>query len=281
MTLLELLAYDKTMAFQVQILGVGDYFTEIHNYSSFVINADGRFTLIDCPDGLRKIIRQANQVADIGVRFERINHIVLTHLHGDHSNGLEGLAFFKRFSQGGEKPVIYSIREVLRDLWPQKLKGGMKRLYLGPSEKIAALSVRKLMKECKRVRLEDYFGIRRLEFRQINQVNNLKVEIHSVKHHVPTFGLKAIYGRKALGYSSDTSFDPSLIEFLKDCDMIIHECDLQKEIPHQGIHTGYSELLGLPEPIKQKIFLIHYPDKAKQEDSELKLLQEGHVYDIE
>jgi len=276
----EELAYDKAMTFQVQILGVGDSFTEIHNFSSFVINADGRFTLVDCPDGLPKILHEANQVADMGVRIEKIDHIIVTHLHGDHSNGLEGLAFFKKFFQGGEKPSIYSIREVLGDLWSQKLKAGMKQLYLGSSERIGSLSVRQLMKECEQMRLEDYFIPISLEFNEINRVNNLKVKIQYVKHHIPTFGLKATFGGKTLGYSSDTFFDPSLIEFLRDCDMIIHECDMQQTTPRQGIHTDYSELLRLPESVKQKIFLIHYADTAIQRDSDLRLLQQGHVYDI-
>ncbi len=280
LTPVEGLAYDKAMTFQVQILGVGDYFTEIHNYSSFVVNADGRFTLVDCPDGLPRIIKEMNRVADIGVRPEKINHIILTHLHGDHSNGLEGIAYYKKFLQGGKKPVVYSIREVLKDLWSGKLKSAMKNLYSGPSERIGTLPVRELLKECEGVKLEDYLSVIPLEFNKTNRVNNLEVEVRSVKHHIPTFGFKAKYGGKALGYSSDTFFDPRLIDFLKDCDMIVHECDFQKTSPHRGIHTDYHELLRLPESIKQKIFLIHYPDTANQRDSELKLLQQSQVYDI-
>jgi ribonuclease BN (tRNA processing enzyme) len=268
------------MVFQVQILGVGDYFTEIHNFSSFVIHADGEFTLVDCPDGLRKILRQANAVSDIGVRLEKIEHIILTHLHGDHANGLEGVAFFKRFCQRGGKPRLYSIRDVFKDLWPQKLKAAMKQLYLGPSEGIRSLSARQFQKACERMAFEDYFIPTTLRFGEINQVNNLQVEIYLVKHHVPTFGLKAAYGGKSLGYSGDTFFDPGLIEFLEDCDMIIHECDIQQNPSHQGIHTDYNELVKLPESIKKKLFLIHYPDTARQIDLDLKLLQQGYVYDI-
>ncbi len=276
----ERLAYDVTMTFQVQILGVGDYFTEIHNHTSFVINASGSFTLVDCPDGLPKVLHEANQVADMGVRVEKVDHIILTHLHGDHSNGLEGLAFFKRFVQRGGKPFIYSIREVLRDLWPQKLKAAMKQLYLGPSGKIGSLSVRELMRQSARMRLEDYFTPVPLEFDQVNLVNNLSVEIRYVKHHLPTFGLKVTFGGKALGYSGDTYFDPTLIAFLQDCDMIIHECDMWQTTPHRGIHTDYNQLLRLPESVKQKMFLIHYADTASEHGSDLKLLREGHVYDI-
>ena len=169
--------YYKIMVFQVQILGVGGYFTQIHNYSSFVIHADGEYTLIDCPDALPKIVHEANQITDIGVRLERINHVILTHLHGDHANGLEGLGFFKKFLQGGEKPVVYSTREVLKDLWSQKLRPSMKRLYLGLSERIGKLSVRELRKACKRVSLEDFFVPVPLAIRRINRINNLEVEI--------------------------------------------------------------------------------------------------------
>jgi ribonuclease BN (tRNA processing enzyme) len=276
----EVLKYDKAMVFQVQILGVGDYFTEVHNHTSFVITANGSFTLVECPGGLRRMLHEANRIADMGVRLEAIRHVVVTHLHGDHSNGLEGLAFFKKFFQAGERPYVYSTREVLKDLWPQKLKASLKHLYTGPPERIGTLSVGQMRKACQRADLEDYFIPVSLEFNHINRVNNLEVEIHAVKHHVPTFGLRAMFEGKALGYSSDTFFDLDLIDFLRDCDMIIHECDFQRSAQNQGIHTHYRELVSLPEPIKKKLYLIHYPDTASQQDSELKLLEQGRVYDI-
>jgi hypothetical protein len=55
---------------------------------------------------------------------------------------------------------------------------------------------------------------------------------------------------------------------------------MQQAIPHRGIHTDYNELVRLPDEIKQKLFLIHYRDDAKQKDSEVTLLEQGRVYDI-
>ena len=72
-----------------------------------------------------------------------------------------------------------------------------------------------------------------------------KIECRKTLHSVPTTALRIHAAGRTLGYSCDTAFDPSLIDWLAPADRIIHETNL-------GIHTPYEKLAALPrEPAKE------------------------------
>jgi ribonuclease BN (tRNA processing enzyme) len=109
---------------EVTTIGVGDTFTARHFTTALLVRAEG-FTLgIDCPDTYRKVL------AASGVTTPEVGHVILTHVHGDHMNGLEGYAYLKRF---GEKTrlrlsVVPEVRDVL---WDQRLVASMGQLWDG------------------------------------------------------------------------------------------------------------------------------------------------------
>ena len=74
------------MTFDVTILGSSSA-TPIYNRhpSAQVLNIHERFFLIDCGEGTQM------QMQRYKIRFSRINHIFISHMHGDHYLGLMGL----------------------------------------------------------------------------------------------------------------------------------------------------------------------------------------------
>jgi ribonuclease Z len=73
--------------------------TSERNPSAHVLTAHERFFLIDCGEGTQLKLRTSH------IRFARINHIFISHLHGDHVFGLYGL--LSTFSLMGRKTPLH------------------------------------------------------------------------------------------------------------------------------------------------------------------------------
>ena len=72
--------------FEVHILGCGSALpTTRHNASSQVVRIGNKLFMIDCGEGTQLQLRRGH------IHFSFINHIFISHLHGDHCFGLIGL----------------------------------------------------------------------------------------------------------------------------------------------------------------------------------------------
>lgn len=74
------------MKFEINVLGCGSAKpSPVHNPSCTVVNFRENLFMIDCGEGAQKELQRQR------LRLPRLNHIFLTHLHGDHVFGLPGL----------------------------------------------------------------------------------------------------------------------------------------------------------------------------------------------
>ena len=72
--------------FDVTILGCGSALpTTRHLASSQVVDLRDKLYMIDCGEGTQVQMRHQH------IKFSRLNHIFISHLHGDHCFGLPGL----------------------------------------------------------------------------------------------------------------------------------------------------------------------------------------------
>ncbi|HEY8427763.1 MAG TPA: hypothetical protein VIL20_05285, partial [Sandaracinaceae bacterium] len=94
------------------------------------------------------------------------------------------------------------------------------------------------------------------------------------RHHIPTTAFRIRAGGRTLGYSADTAFDPSLIAWLAEADLVVHETNY-------GIHTPYASLATLPAELRAKMRLIHYPDDFDLAASRIEPLVQGRRYAVE
>ncbi|MDX2176501.1 MAG: MBL fold metallo-hydrolase [Candidatus Sumerlaeia bacterium] len=246
-------------------LGVGNAFTGRYFHSSFVLIAGGELVLVDAPAPLRRMIHDASERAGVAFDAMMIDHLLLTHLHGDHCNGVEEFAYVKKYLDDGRRPHLYLLPELLVPLWEHRLYAAMggKNEATGEDRSLA-----------------DYFQPHRIHPGTPQRLVNgppLTVEFRRTKHSLPCAAMKFHYGRISLGYSADTPYDQGLVDWLSDCDLIIHEA---AEDEAAAIHTPLSQLERLPDELKSRIRLIHYGDDLGQEDTSMRLLREGELIEL-
>ncbi|MBI3735123.1 MBL fold metallo-hydrolase, partial [Candidatus Sumerlaeota bacterium] len=83
--------------FEVIPLGAGNFFSTKRFCTSMVLCAGGKMVLVDCPDPFFRMCHQASVKSGRKIDPGKIDHLILTHLNGDHCNGLEPFAFWKKF----------------------------------------------------------------------------------------------------------------------------------------------------------------------------------------
>ena len=86
--------------FEVHILGCGSALpTTRHFATSQVVNIREKLFMIDCGEGAQMQLRKSK------LKFTRLNHIFISHLHGDHCFGLMGL--ISTFGMLGRTATLY------------------------------------------------------------------------------------------------------------------------------------------------------------------------------
>lgn len=235
-------------------LGVGDAFSALHYPTSMLVSRyttpawDNDFVLIDCPQSIRKMMREADDGRYHGLDLHRIHTLILTHLHTDHASGLETLAAFFKIVVG-RKLRLVALPEVLAGVPP----------FL---EAVKSLGT-----------MEDLFDVVPITpgdslelFPATGGFNDgMTLRVKRTQHPIETAALRIWDQGRTLAYSCDTTFDEELWNWLwkgpdpqrsYGADLVIHE------VGH-GIHTTLDDLLKFcrsPLQWEEKLRLIHYPD---------------------
>lgn len=110
------------MEFKLQILGSAAAMpTSKRNPSAQLLSHLGRAFLIDCAEGTQMQLRRNS------IRFSRISHIFISHLHGDHYFGLIGLLFTYHLL-GRTEPLHLFAKKELEDIILIQLKASATQL---------------------------------------------------------------------------------------------------------------------------------------------------------
>jgi ribonuclease BN (tRNA processing enzyme) len=222
------------------ILGTGDAFTRTGFGSCALLEGPGGYVLIDCVDPIHRVLAEASARAGWKVAADGIDDVLLTHLHGDHCNGLESFGFARRILRDEREapiPRVYLNRQAAPRLWPR----------LAPAMEVQRWFGRP-------ARLDDYFELQPIEPGSSVEVAGLRVECRMTAHTVPTSGFR-IHGEGfSLGWSGDTTFDPEHLEWLLEADLVVHEAGFPPA------HTPIEKLRELPADVRRRLRLIHLPE---------------------
>lgn len=92
--------------FRLHILGCGSAVpTPRHNPSCQVLERRNELMMIDCGEGAQSMMRRMK------LRFSRLRHIFISHLHGDHCFGLPGLLSTMALHEAGGTVTVHIMKE--------------------------------------------------------------------------------------------------------------------------------------------------------------------------
>ena len=214
-------------------LGVGNAFSAVSYSTCLALEAEGRWLLIDCPHPIRKMMREASAAAGVALDVADVEAVALTHLHADHCSGLEDLAYYSKFLLQ-RRVALLAHADVSSRLWSGHLSAGMQYSRREPGGRDVEAG------------FADYFDLHDLSYGQSLAIGPFVVSAHPATHSVPTSAIFVEAAGRKFGYSSDTSYDPHLIDWLAQADLIVHEAN--GEYPH----TPYARLAALPEGLRRR-----------------------------
>jgi ribonuclease Z len=249
------------LSFKITILGSSGALPAYGRFpSAQLVEIQNRHFLVDCGEGTQM------QLMRFQANLHRINHIFISHLHGDHYLGLMGLIFTMHLLRRTNDLHIYSHRglnEIITTQLRYSQSAPAFKLVFHPLEK----DVAKIIYEDDALTIETIPLIHKLTcsgfiFREkekprridkdklppgllIQQIVNLKrghdVVDHegNLIHRNSDLTLEPRRSR-AYAYCSDTAYNEQLIEKLKGIDLLYHEATFTNEEEGKAMETLHS-----------------------------------------
>ena len=252
---------------QLMFLGSGAAFcVAADNFQSNILltSASGRRLLIDCGTDIRF------SLAALGMSYRDVNDIYISHLHADHVGGMEFMGFACKFDPGCGKPGLYISDSIKDDLWNNCLSGGMSAV------------------DDKRCTLSDFFSVHGISDAGKFSWEGIEFSLVLADHvgggeiSMNSFGLFFTIGNKSVYLTTDIKFSPRQVgKYLQDADLILHDCETSANV--SGVHARFEDLVGLPEEIRNKMWLYHYDDGPlpdAQGSGFLGFVKRGQVFDL-
>ncbi len=283
--------------FEVHILGCGSALpTTKHFATSQVVNIREKLFMIDCGEGTQMQLRKSR------LKFSRLNHIFISHLHGDHCFGLMGL--ISTFGMLGRTATlhIYAHKELEQLLKPQLAYfcNGMSYevmfhsinpqqqscIYDDRSVSVYTIPLNHRMPCCGflfaekatpnhiRRNMIDFYQIPTFKLNQIKNGEDYQLPDGSI---VPNNRLTTPSAPpRKYAYCSDTIYHPTILEQIKGVDLLFHEATFAEEEAARAketYHTTARQAATIARDAQVKQLLIgHF---SARYDDESTLLQEA------
>jgi len=279
------------MSFKLTILGCNSAVPSLERHpTAQLLNANERFFLIDCGEGTQVRLREYK------LNFQRINHIFISHLHGDHFFGLIGLISSMHLLGRNKDLHIYAhhelkaiidlqlsasntelnyplffhpISETNEQVLYEDEKISISNLTLNHSIKCSGFIFRE--KKSNRKIIKEKIEVYNIPFDKYNGIEDGADWISDNGEVIENSEI-TIKNSSAHSYAfcTDTIYDESLIEKITGIDLLYHEATFKKELEERAKETGHSttyEAATIAKKSEVKNLLIgHFSKRYKNLD---------------
>ena len=251
------------MNFTLNVLGTASALPKAERYpSAQVLNVRGRLFMIDCGEGAQIQLRKA------GISFLKIEHICLSHVHGDHIFGLFGLlstmgmlgrtaplyvyapkslaATLEFFRSNFGEGLLYEIRHVILEMSSPEL------VYENRNLELLAFPLNH--------RVETFGFIIREKMPQFNvhkdsiakyglslsEIGTLKRGEDVIREDMVISNSEAAYlpfKPRSYAYCSDTAPFPELAQWVTGVNVLYHEATFPSQMAEMAQKTFHSTTL--------------------------------------
>jgi len=250
------------LAIELTILGYNSALPTVNSHpSSQLLNIAQRHFLIDCGEGTQVQLRRAK------AKFSKINHIFISHLHGDHVFGLIGLLSSFQLL-GREKPMhIYGPKGIDEFISVQmKLSGsyhgyeiifheleGKESVKIFEDDKVEVFTIPLdhriytngyLFREKPKARklntdaISEFPEIEVCDYQNLKNGKDFKLKNGQIiKNSYLTFDNKPA---RSYAYCSDSRYKPDILPIIEKVDLLYHESTFLHELKDLADYTGHS-----------------------------------------
>ena len=247
--------------FSVLILGNASASPTLsRNQTAQLININEEYFLMDCGEGTQLKLREHK------IKIQRINHIFISHLHGDHCLGLMGLMQTMHLLGRQTTLNIYCCGDI-EDIINTHLKHSKGNLgyivnykkvaddkpeIVFENKKIQVTSIPLIHKiPCTGFLFKEKTKPRKINVEAINKYNIPKFELNNIKlgkdyktedGNIIKNETLTINPQKSYSYAfcSDTAYNENIISQLEGVDLLYHEATFTEEHKDRAEKTNHS-----------------------------------------
>ncbi|WP_285268980.1 ribonuclease Z [Kaistella rhinocerotis] len=275
------------MSTYITILGFNSAIPTVNSSpTAQFLEMEERHFLIDCGEGTQVQLRKAK------ARFSKINHIFISHLHGDHCFGLPGLIASFRLL-GRETPLhIYGpkgIREMLETIFRiTETHRGFELVY----HELESKKSEKIFEDKRvevytiplnhRIYCNGYLFREKPKERHLNMAEISKyAEIETCDYHNIKLGKDFVLSdgyvlknellttepSKSVSYAfcSDTRYFETVVPIIENVDVLYHESTFLHDLKEMADYTGHTTALEAARIARKanvgKLILGHFSNR--------------------
>ncbi len=269
--------------FELMILGSSAASpTSTRNPSSQLLNISERYFLIDCGEATQIQLRKFK------AKFQSIDHILISHLHGDHFFGLPGLLSSMHLLGRKQSITIYCPKELkeIIDLinrisettlnytihWKFTNNDGLNLLFEDDKTEVYSFPLKHRI-YCTGFLFKEKTLPRNINKFKLEKYNVSPADILLLKkgYDVINEAGETIKNSeltidppepRSYAYCTDTIFNPATVNYVKDVDLLYHESTFLEDLKARAKKTFHSTAMEAAEIAKmanvKKLLLGHF-----------------------